>query len=73
LLRRMRAERFRQPAILMSGNMPQVTSELKGLLMPGTAIAKPFSFSLLFSHLAALLAPANSSETPYCPQVSEMA
>ncbi|MCC5806464.1 MAG: response regulator [Opitutales bacterium] len=65
LLRRMRAASLNQPAILMSGNMPKRTPELEQLLLPGAAVAKPFSFTNLLPDIAALLILANSGKTPH--------
>jgi DNA-binding response OmpR family regulator len=54
LLRRMRAASFDQPAILMSGNIPGDVPDLRELLSPGAAIAKPFGVDQLVTALCAL-------------------
>ena len=55
LLRRMRAFSFCVPAILMSGNLPRISPEVKELLSPGAAMAKPFKLPDLNTLIEALL------------------
>jgi CheY-like chemotaxis protein len=57
LLRRMRAASIRQPVILISGSFGQITPEIKELLLPGAALAKPFLFADLLPTMEMLLQP----------------
>jgi len=59
LIRRMRKFPFKQPVIMISGNVPEITPELRDLLLPGAALAKPFSFTDLIPTMEALLLPVN--------------
>ncbi|TVR49966.1 MAG: response regulator [Puniceicoccaceae bacterium] len=65
LVRRIRAQSLRQPIILMSGNLPELTPELEALLTPGAALAKPIPLQNLLSTITALLESARSGETPH--------
>ncbi len=65
LLRRMRASSLHQPAILMSGNLPQLSPEVEALLSPGAALGKPFSFTDLFPKIEALLGLNRSGAIPH--------
>jgi DNA-binding response OmpR family regulator len=56
LLRRMRANSFDIPAILISADMPPNVADLIELLSPGTAMHKPFSISELLENVRTILA-----------------
>ncbi len=62
LLRRVRADPLRLPAIMISGFMPWDEDDLEWLLQPGAAIAKPFSFGALLAKVRELMdgSPAGS-------------
>ncbi|MFO1446943.1 MAG: response regulator [Opitutaceae bacterium] len=55
LVRRMRACRMDLPVILVSGRMPWEEPDLARVLIPGTAMEKPFRLADLLSTVRALL------------------
>jgi DNA-binding response OmpR family regulator len=62
LLRRLRAVKFDLPVILISGNMPWAEPDLLGMLQPGLALEKPFSFVGLMATVSSLLSKALIAE-----------
>ncbi len=63
LVRRMRAQSFTHPVILISGKMHWSDPDLFGLLAPGTALSKPFSISELLRKINELLPYVSQNET----------
>lgn len=70
LLRRIRANSFNIPAILISADMPPNVADLIELLSPGTAMHKPFSISELLENVRTFL--ASESVEVFVPGKKEM-
>ena len=67
LLRRMRGASMQQPTILISGALPSITSEMKALMLPGAAMAKPFSYIDLRIVVELLLHPPEAEMQQAAP------